>query len=150
MLYLCGIHFALRSGEEHRSLQMSQFELIVSKDGGAAHLVYTENYSKNNQGLQHRKVRPKCVTYYANEGNPDRCLVRLYQLYISHRPADVPHFYLTPLRKKIDHVWYSRCPLDTIRCRKQLGDCVNWPELLASRPIILFESPVPHVCFRVG
>ena len=25
MLFLCGIHFALRSGEEHRSLQLSQF-----------------------------------------------------------------------------------------------------------------------------
>ena len=25
MLFLCGIHFALRSGEEHRSLHLSQF-----------------------------------------------------------------------------------------------------------------------------
>ena len=48
MVFLCGIHFALRSGEEHHSLQLSQFELI--EDGVAAHLVYTENYSKNNQG----------------------------------------------------------------------------------------------------
>ena len=74
--------------------------------------MYTENYSKNNQGgLQHRKVQPKCVTYYGNESNPDRCLVRLYQLYISHRPTNVPHFYLTPLRKKIDDVWYSKVPV---------------------------------------
>ena len=88
MLFLCGIHFALHSGEEHHSLQLSQFELIVPKDGGSARLVYTENYSKNNQGgLQHRKIQPKCVTYYANDSNPDRCLVCLYQLYVSHRPA---------------------------------------------------------------
>lgn len=46
MLYLCGIHFALRSGEEHRSLQLSQLEL-VSRPDGTAHLIYTENFSKN-------------------------------------------------------------------------------------------------------
>ena len=99
MLFLCGIHFALHSGEEHRSFQLSQFELI--EDGGAVRLVYTDNYSKNNQGgLQHRKVQPKCVTYYANENNHHRCLVHLFQLYISHRPTDVSHFYLTSLQKK--------------------------------------------------
>ena len=28
MIFLCGIHFALRSGAEHRDLQISQFELL--------------------------------------------------------------------------------------------------------------------------
>ena len=111
MLFLCGIHFALRSGEEHRSLQLSQFELVVPKEG-CARLIYTENYSKNNQGgLQHRKVKPKCVTCYANERNPGRCLVRLYQVYLSHRPADIQPFYLTPLRKKKSETWYSKVPV---------------------------------------
>ena len=27
VLFLCGIHFALRSGQEHRNLKLSQFEL---------------------------------------------------------------------------------------------------------------------------
>ena len=104
MLFLCGIHFALGSGEEHHSLQLSQIELI--EDGGAARFVYTENYSNNNH-----KVQPKCVTYYANESNHHRCLLHLFQLYISHRPADVSHFYLTLLRKKRDDVWYSKVPV---------------------------------------
>ena len=57
-LFLCGVHFVLRSGEEHRRLQLSQFELI-SPANDDAYLVYTKNYSKNNQGgLQHRKVKP--------------------------------------------------------------------------------------------
>ena len=58
MLYLCGVHFALRNGEKHRSLRLSQFELIQPKDGSTTgSLIYTENYSKNNQGgLLHRKV----------------------------------------------------------------------------------------------
>jgi hypothetical protein len=52
VLFLYGIHFALRSGDEHRSLQLAQFEL------GCARLIYTENYSKNSEGgIQHRKVK---------------------------------------------------------------------------------------------
>ena len=35
MVYLCGIHFAPQSGEEHRSLQLSQFELVCPPDGCA-------------------------------------------------------------------------------------------------------------------
>ena len=27
LLFLCGIHFTLRSGQEHRNLQLSQFEI---------------------------------------------------------------------------------------------------------------------------
>ena len=111
MLFLCGIHFALRSGEEHRSLQVSQLELIFPPDS-PAHLVYTENFSKNNQGgLLHRKVKPKQVTCYANEENPSRCLVTLFQKYMSHRPLETECFYLTPLRKIKSDIWYSKMPV---------------------------------------
>lgn len=111
MLFLCGVHFALRSGEEHRSLQLSQFEL-VSPPNEDAYLVYTENYSKNNQGgLQHRKVKPKSVTCYANKQDPTRCLVHLFQEYLRHRPTDTKCFYLTPLRKIKNDLWYSKMPV---------------------------------------
>ena len=111
MLYLCGIHFALRSGEEHRSLQLSQFQLVCPTDG-TPHLIYTENYSKNNQGgLQHRKVKPKFVTCYANEQDPQRCLVKLFEKYLQHRPPESNHFYLTPLRKPRGDIWYSKSPV---------------------------------------
>ena len=33
VLFLCGIHFALRSGEEHRSLHLSQFEIQQIENG---------------------------------------------------------------------------------------------------------------------
>ena len=113
MLYLCGVHFALRSGEEHRSLRLSQFELIQPKHGSTTgSFIYTENYSKNNQGgLLHRKVQPKCVTCYANDSDPNRCLVRLFQTYLRHRPADNQNFYLTPLQKPKGDIWYTNMPV---------------------------------------
>ena len=112
LVFLCGLHFALRSGEEHRGLLMSQFELKCPPDGND-HLIYTENTSKNNQGgLLHRKVKPKVVTCYANKTNPDRCLVNLFKKYISVRPAmDSEVFYLTPLKTPKGNIWYSKVPV---------------------------------------
>ena len=45
VLFLCGIHFTLRSGQEHRSLKLSPFELQIDEDG-SSFLLYTENTSK--------------------------------------------------------------------------------------------------------
>ena len=39
MIFLCGMSFALRSGQEHRSLQLSQFE----PNDNTPYLVYHEN-----------------------------------------------------------------------------------------------------------
>ena len=112
VLFLCGIHFALRSGQEHRSLKLSQFELQTDEDG-SSFLLYTENTSKNNQGgLSHRKVKSKSVSCYENKSNPQRCLVRIYQVYLKHRPADCDDiFYLTPLKKPKGDTWYSKVPI---------------------------------------
>ena len=49
MVFMCGLYFALRSGQEHRSLQMDQIRL-VEPPGASAFLVYTKNVSKNNPG----------------------------------------------------------------------------------------------------
>ena len=111
ILFLCGIHYALRSGDEHRSLQISQLELI-SPSEGPARLVYTENSSKNNPGgLLHRKIQPKQVTCYENSENPSRCLVKLFQKYVSHCPSEPTCFYLTPVRKIKNNIWYSKTPV---------------------------------------
>ena len=147
ILFPCGIHFALCSGKEHRSLQLPQFELhVVIPEEGCVHLIYTENYSG---GLQHRKVKPMCITCFANQNNPERCLVRLYQVYLSHHPADVQSFYPTPLRKQNGGIWYSKVPVGHNTLLKLLDGCVNKLELLASKRIIRFVSPAPCAYFRV-
>ena len=56
MLFLCGIHFALRSGQEHRGLRLSQFEIQTSEDDSPC-LVCTENTSKNNRLIARENQR---------------------------------------------------------------------------------------------
>lgn len=48
MVFMCGLYFALRSGQEHRNLHMDQIQLIESCDH--PYVVYTENASKNHSG----------------------------------------------------------------------------------------------------
>uniref|UniRef100_A0A1X7T7U7 Uncharacterized protein n=1 Tax=Amphimedon queenslandica TaxID=400682 RepID=A0A1X7T7U7_AMPQE len=48
MIFMCGIYFALRSGQEHRDLRFSQIKL--KEIDGKKCLIYTENVSKNNSG----------------------------------------------------------------------------------------------------
>ena len=112
MIFMCGLYFALRSRQEHRSLQMDQIQLIESCDH--PYLVYTENASKNHTGgLRHRKVKPKIVTHYANKENPSRCFITMYKEYLSHCPLQrtTKAFYLTPLKKSTGAIWYCNVPI---------------------------------------
>ena len=112
ILYMFGVHFALRAGTEHRNLRHINSQISLHKDtNGAKYLCYTEDVSKNCQGgPKHRKITPKCVRAYENKLDPDKCTVRLYEKYVSHRPTDAncsSAFYLRPLVKPVSHVWYS-------------------------------------------
>ncbi len=113
MVFMCGVYFALRSGQEHRDLQCCQIKVNEAGNG----LVYTESHSKNNPGgLKHRKVEAKVVSHFADStGNKDRCFVRLYKLYVSLCPQLESRksnaFYLTPLRKPKGKYWYSIVPV---------------------------------------
>ena len=115
MVFMNGLYFALRSGNEHRALRFSPSQIeVVEREGERPYLLYTEDISKNHPGgLKGRRIKPKVVRHHANIQNPTRCFVRLYKLYMSLCPSDRPHdaFYLQPLRKPTPECWYSRQPL---------------------------------------
>ena len=115
MVYLIGLCFALRSGEEHRRLRFNPAQIeLVEKPGSTAYLLYKEDISKTNQaGLHHRIVAPKEVIHHANQDNPQRCLVRIYKLYNSLCPVGRPDnaFYLAPLAHPKENCWFKRVPL---------------------------------------
>lgn len=114
LLYMLGIQFGLRAGQEHRDLRVgpkSQFALYTDTALGKEYLEYREDSSKNNQGgIQQRKVSRKVVRAYENVQNPNRCLVCLYKKYLELRPKTPrcpDHFYLRPLNKPTADCWYS-------------------------------------------
>ena len=91
MVYMCGLYFALRSGQERCYLQLRQLQLL-EPPGGVPYTEYTENVSKNRPGgVKHRKIKPNKVKHHANFQRPDRCFVRLFKVYCAYRPPKVEH-----------------------------------------------------------
>ena len=123
MVYVNGLNFALRGGIEQRNLRAGPTsQLSVGSNEEGRFLCYRQDVSKTNQGgLQHRNVSPKIVLAFENLENPERCIVRLYEKYISHLPENTTNtaFYLRPLDKPRGHVWFGaqsvgRHKLDTV------------------------------------
>ena len=88
IVYLNGIHFALRGGVEHRNLRLNDNPQItgpfIDSDTNTRYILYKEDMSKNNcGGMKHKQYRPKSVRAYENSENPEQCIVRLYEKYIS-------------------------------------------------------------------
>lgn len=129
IVFQIGFFCALRSGNEHRRLRHkpSQIEL-VEPPGGRSYIVYREDISKTNQGgISSRKKAPKEICQYANLDNPSRCFIRLYKLYNSKCPKDRPAkaFYLTPLAKYREDVWFSKTPLGHNMLGKVVSDMMK-------------------------
>lgn len=115
MLFMNGLYFALRSGDEHRQLRFDPCQIeLIEQAGQRSYLKYTKDISKNRPGgLKGRKVKPKIVTHHANEENPDRRFVRLFKLYNSLCPTERPsaYFYLQPLTNSRPGCWFSTRPI---------------------------------------
>ena len=109
LLYLFGLHFALRTGPEHRSLRAgpnSQLQIKVDNECGLCYLKYTEDSSKNNPGGI--KYDKKVVCAYKNKTMLECSVFKLYTEYVLHRPnKDTDVFYLRPLAVPRGQVWYS-------------------------------------------
>ena len=115
MFFMAGKHFALRSGDEHHSLRACNSQTAIRTDRETGRFVeYNEDVSKSNQGgLRHRKTSRKSVRAFDNPAEPERCFVRLFELYLSKCPKqDRPDaFYLKALPKPTAQQWYCKSPL---------------------------------------
>ena len=92
--------------------------------GERSFLRYTEDVSKNRPGgLKGRNIKPKVVLQHANLENPKRCFVRLFKLYMSLCPNNVPAdaFYLRPAIHPTATCWYSKQPLGHTKLSKTVA-----------------------------
>ena len=82
IVYLFGIHCALRGGGEHRRLRSENSQIVKGKDKrtGLEYLEYREDISKMNAvELKDRKIQGKITRAYENIEDKRRCIVRLYE-----------------------------------------------------------------------
>ena len=125
IIFYNGYYFALRSGREHRQLRNNPCQIqVVEHPGERSFLRYTEDVSKNRPGgLKGRNIKPKVVLQHANLENPKRCFVRLFKLYMSLRPNNVPAdaFYLRPAIHPTATCWYSKQPLGHTKLSKTVA-----------------------------
>ena len=68
LIWVLGLNFALRAGQEHRNLRMKNSQLSVGIDeDGKQYLGYKEDVSKTNSGgLVHAHLKRKTVRAYEN------------------------------------------------------------------------------------
>ena len=115
LIFYIGLSFALQSGLEHRRLRFYPSQIqVVEPESVRSYIMCTEDVSKTNKGgIAHRRREPKQVIQYANEVHPERCLIRLYKLYVSKCPLDRPNeaFYLKPLARPTNACWYQKTPV---------------------------------------
>ncbi|CAG2234520.1 unnamed protein product [Mytilus edulis] len=128
LLYCIGLNFALRAGQEHRNLRVgtnSQISLKISPTDGRKYLEYTEDVSKTNcGGLEHRKIQSKVVRAYQNTDCPERCIINMYQKYMSLRPNEgkCQAFYLRSKKYPTSDEWYDDCPIGVHQLQKTVSD----------------------------
>jgi hypothetical protein len=88
LFFLIGLNFALRGGDEQYNLRVGANSQLAMKidEKGNKYLQYTEDVSKCNKGgILHRKLDRKCTRAYGNTKNPERCIIRVYEKYMSLR-----------------------------------------------------------------
>ncbi len=107
--YVIGKFFALRGGNEHRNLRLSQLRRESAPD---------KYVSKNTNGsFKNLHIKPKIVPLFACPEAGDRCPVTILDKYITKLPVYAQEqdlFYLRPLPKvPVDPSlpWYAKAPV---------------------------------------
>ena len=150
LLYLFGVHFALCAGVEHRAMHVGDnSQITLHNENGVKCLLYHEDVSKTHQGgLDHCKILPKKVQAYENIANPECCIVKLYQKYLSVHPKGLKtnDFYLHPVAVPHGNVWYSCQPIGKNTLTKIVAEIAKKAGIDGKLPIIVYVHPQQLEC----
>ncbi|XP_046337993.1 transcriptional regulator QRICH1-like [Haliotis rufescens] len=118
VLYLTGLHFALRGGKEHRALRLHLNPQITgpyTDQNGRRYLEYVEDVSKTNPGgIRERKVEKKRAWEYENTEHPERCYLKVFEKYKSlcpQSPTRPNAFYFAAQKKPREEKWFLESPV---------------------------------------
>ena len=86
LVYMIGLNFAFRAGQEHRNLRWERPQLtIVTTNNDEEALRCREDVPKANQGgLVTRRIKQKIVYAFPNKTRPERCILKFYKAYLDH------------------------------------------------------------------
>ncbi|CAC5399500.1 unnamed protein product [Mytilus coruscus] len=109
LLYCIGLNFALRAGQEHRNLRVvtnSQISVKISPADG-----------RHSEGIQ-------------NTDCPERCIINMYQKYVSLRPNEgkCQAFYLRSKKYPTSDEWYDDCPIGVHQLQKTVSELCKGAE----------------------
>ena len=104
LIYHFGVHFSLRACQEQRNLEFGvNSQITLHENDEDPYIEYVERISKNkNFGLKTSRMEPKSTNVYGNKRDHEKCVIKMYTQYVSHRPEThglkgCVAFYLTPL-----------------------------------------------------
>ena len=93
--------------QEHYQLCLDNFN--EKNVDGKLVIGYSEKVSKTFAGgIKSLNKKPKKVLAFENTTYSDRCIVRMFRKYLSHRPNDMESFYLRPNDNPKSHVWFAK------------------------------------------
>ena len=126
VIYMLGLHLALRGGVEHSRLRRPGFDcqITVEKDDkNRLRLVYREDQlQKTNQGGLNSKRNNK-VVYVYEASDPRKCPIRIfvstYHCYQQQKLAK--KLYMRPKIKALPSLWYCDQPFGN----NKVGNCVK-------------------------
>ena len=116
VIYMLGLHLALRGGVEHHKLRRpgfsSQITTEIEESSGREMIVYKEDpLQKTNQGGLGCRNDTKIVKVFTSS-NVQRCPVRILSKYLGLLPQSKScgKLYLRPKKKPFPSVWYCDQP----------------------------------------
>ena len=131
VMYMIGMHCALRGGVEHNNLRRPGFSPQINvevDERGVERLVYCEDpLQKTNQGGLICKGMSKKVFVYA-ASDPRRCPIRIYKKYIGLLPQsrNCRKLYLRVKKRIVPNNWYCDEPYGVNKIKSTVKDiCSN-------------------------
>jgi hypothetical protein len=130
-------YFGLRGVQEHITMTMDNF-LHKTSEEGRKYIEFVEDPTKCRQSGLRPKLRVSNTKMFAVGGS--RCPVRLFQYFVSKRPADMRNagrFYLTPRRPVDDYLacseWYLRNPMGKNKISSIMKELISGTDVELSR-----------------